>query len=97
MSSLLSKGVAVGEQRERRVLPRPMTRLAARLEDADDLVAEGWRLQGRRRRGEEHNGQYGREEQTDPHRAPPLPIEWIPTIARGWGLASFAIELLGIA
>jgi hypothetical protein len=80
---LLVEGVAVGEQRERRVLARPMTRLAARLENADDLVAEGRLLQGGRRRGEEQNGQRGREKETSPHRAPPLLIEWIQTIARG--------------
>src|SRR6185369_7270185 len=79
---LLVEDVAVGEQRERRVLARPMTRLAARLENTDDLVAEGRLLQGGRRRGEGQDGQRGREEQTGPHRAPPLPMEWITTIAR---------------
>jgi len=71
---LLVERVAVGEQRERRVLARSMARLAAGLENADDLVAEGRRLQSRRRRDERQDRQRGHEQKTSSHRAPPLPV-----------------------
>jgi len=63
--------VTVGEQRKRRVLARPVTRLTPRLEDPDDLVVEGRRLHRRRRRGNQEHGGSCHPQKPLPHREPP--------------------------
>src|SRR4030095_9559690 len=71
--------VTVGDERERRVLARRVTGLAARVQNADDLVVEGrGRLLRRRRRREQEDYRQSHDEKARPHRRPPRPVGCIP-------------------